>query len=143
MTEVGGIGRAGGAAAVPARVAAGPVFAMPQEPSAAAAAATPGAAAAAVSLSGLLALQGAGPEAPRDRTARRRGRDILDALAALQRGLLGGDAGGALARLASLIEGVPLAADPRLAALLAAVALRARIELARRGTDAQPVRAPT
>ncbi len=132
MAEMGGISGMGAAAAMPARVAARSAFAIPAEPSAAAPEGAPGGApvgatALAVSLSGLLALQEAGPEAPRDRAARRRGRDILAALAELQRELLGGEADGTLARLASLIEDLPLAADPSLETVLAAVALRARI----------------
>ncbi len=66
-----------------------------------------------------------------DRAARRRGRDMLAALAELQRALLGGDAGPALARLAVLATEVPRAFDPGLDAVVSAIALRARVELAR------------
>jgi hypothetical protein len=74
----------------------------------------------------------------RDRQARRHAEAVLAQLAALQCALLGdmpglGDEPGtALARLAGLAETAPEAADPGLAAVLAAVTLRARIELARR-----------
>lgn len=88
--------------------------------------------AAAVSLSGLLALQEEGAEAPRDRAARRRARDILATLAELQRALLGGgDAAGAVSRLADFTADPLRASDPRLTAVLASIDLRARVELAR------------
>lgn len=68
----------------------------------------------------------------RDARARQRATALLDELALLQRALLNGSADpAALERLAALAEGED-AADPALAAILAAVALRARIELARR-----------
>jgi hypothetical protein len=65
-----------------------------------------------------------------DREARRRGQDILAALAALQRALLGA---GPLdpETLARLAQDVPVAADPALRAAVAALVLRARIEGAR------------
>jgi len=140
MAEVGGISRAGGGAATRARAMPGPAFAMPPAPPTRAAGGAPGAGVAAVSLPGLLALQEAGVEAPGDRAARRRGRDILAALAALQRGLLDGDSGEALPALARLARDLPPAADPGLDAVLRAVALRARVELARRGLDTAPGR---
>lgn len=80
---------------------------------------------------GMLALQEWQGDAVRDREARRRGEAILAALAALQRALLGGGDDAALERLAALTEDVPEAADPRLATLVRALALRARVELAR------------
>ena len=50
---------------------------------------------------------------------------------ALQRALLeDGDPAGVLERLASLIADMPVATEPRLAALLSAIVLRARVELA-------------
>ena len=58
---------------------------------------------------------------------------MLAALAELQRALLGGgDDGRALQRLAELAAAVPRATDPRLAALVSAIILRVRVELARR-----------
>ncbi|MBV8704221.1 MAG: hypothetical protein JO118_10975 [Acetobacteraceae bacterium] len=140
MAEVGGISRAGAGAALRAQATSGPAFAMEAMPPARAAGGAPAAGVAAVSLPGLLALHEAGVEAPGDRAARRRGRDILAALAALQRGLLGGDDGEALPALARLARDLPPAADPRLDAVLRAVALRARVELARRGLDTAPGR---
>lgn len=90
------------------------------------------AAAAPASLLGLLALQEGETDAARDRAARRHGEGLLKELAALQRGLLGSEeAPGALARLAELSGHMPEAADPGLAGAVRAVALRARIEIAR------------
>jgi len=87
----------------------------------------------ATSLASVLTLQEVGEETVQDREARRHGQDMLAALAELQRALLGGDGGeAALRRLADLADAVPVASDPRLAALLSAVVLRARVELARR-----------
>jgi hypothetical protein len=86
------------------------------------------------SLGVLLALQEAatGGGDVRDRAARRRGHDLLAELAALQRAVLAGDPGeDRLSRLADLAEQVPEAADPRLRDVLAAIALRARVEVAR------------
>ena len=90
------------------------------------------------SLAGLLALQeeadGSADRALRDGAARRRGRDLLGELAALQRDLLaGGPDPDRLARLATLAESVPDAADPRLRDAVAAIVLRARVEAARHG----------
>jgi hypothetical protein len=85
-----------------------------------------------VSLFGMLALQEAESDLVRDRAARRRGQDLLTELAALQRALLreGADPQ-ILSRLAGLCADLPVAADMRLHALLAEVAVRARVELAR------------
>ena len=69
----------------------------------------------------------------RDRQARRHGRALLDGLAELQRALLGdGEDTAALDQLAALVAHSPDAADPALRATLAAIALRASVELARR-----------
>ncbi len=93
-----------------------------------------------VGLAGMLALQELPDPALADREARRRGHDILAALAELQRALLGpGGAdsarpGGAdAAGLAALAAAVPQADDPALRAVVAAITLRARIEAARHG----------
>lgn len=85
-------------------------------------------------LDGMLALQEAGAEAVRDRQARRHGQALLGTLARLQHDLLqeGGD-DSALHQVAALLEAMPPAANPALASALAGVALRARVELARRG----------
>jgi protein-disulfide isomerase-like protein with CxxC motif len=90
-------------------------------------------AAPAAALASMLALQEAGGEAREDREARRHGHDLLDALAALQRAVLTGcDDAAALERLADLAATVPLAADTRLAAMVSAIVVRAKVELARR-----------
>jgi hypothetical protein len=132
MTEVGGISWVSAGATTRTRAAAEPVFALAAEPSAE----TPGGpscvTAPAVSLSGCSPCR---RRSRRRRATGRRGQDILKSLAELQRGLLGGEAGGTLTRLASLLANLPRAADPRLDAVLGAVALRARIELARRGSE--------
>ena len=101
---------------------------------------SPGVGVAPTSLAGMLALQAdqgewdAASPAARDRRARRGGRDVLEALAAMQRALLGGGAdAAALARLAALAGGLPDAADPGLRAIIGDIGLRARVELARYG----------
>jgi hypothetical protein len=84
---------------------------------------------------GLLALQEGAPAAERDARARRRGEAMLEGLAMLQAALLGGRLDPArLARLADLAEG-EAAADPALQAVVAGVALRLRVELARLRID--------
>jgi Class II flagellar assembly regulator len=122
-------------AATPTRVG----FAVPAAATPAAGSGSAGAAAPVAALAGLLALQETEPAAARDRVARRHGRAMLAALAAWQRALLGEAAGeaaagppAALDRLGELLTTVPTAADPGLAAVLDAVVLRCRIELARR-----------
>jgi hypothetical protein len=82
-----------------------------------------------VGLGGMLALQEA-PEEVGDREARRHGQEMLAALAALQRSLLGLD-GADPGRLARLVAAVPEARDPALREVVAAIALRARIEAVR------------
>jgi hypothetical protein len=68
----------------------------------------------------------------RDQAARRHGRDLLAALTGLQRTLLGhADGGASRASLQALLDDLPSAADPGLAAVLRAIALRAHLELAR------------
>ena len=94
----------------------------------------PAATTATAALDGLLQLQEFDDTATRDRQARRHGHALLQELAELQRSLLGdGPLEGVLDRLNSLVETLPLAADPGLAATISAIALRARVELARRG----------
>lgn len=118
-----------------------PGFRLPEE----AGAATLAGVEAAVALDGLLAVQeqsvAAGtPGEVADRAARRHGAAVLCELAALQRDLLrpnadhraGREAAAALQRLPALQAGVPDAHDPAIRGLLAAVTLRARIELTRR-----------
>jgi Class II flagellar assembly regulator len=129
-----GIERVGGP--TPPRSASRPAaksgFFVPSEtagPGQAGAAAAPSAA----SLGSMLSLQEAGGETVEDREARRHGNDMLAALAELQRALLGGSGGGtALRRLTDLAASVRHATDPRLAAMVSAIVLRVRVELARR-----------
>lgn len=85
---------------------------------------------------GLLALQEAGPAAERDARARRRGEAMLQSLADLQLGLLGGTIDPARLRALAAADPAEDAADPGLAAAVAAIRLRARVELARLGLDA-------
>ncbi len=89
----------------------------------------------AVGLSAMLALQEMPDPAVGDREAHRHGREMLEELAALQRELLAGvgaNPGPAdRRRLARLAGTVPQAADPGLREAVAAIALRARLELAR------------
>ena len=84
----------------------------------------------AVGLAGMLALQELPDGDPRDREARRRGQDLLAALAEMQRAMLG-MAGGDAAGLERLAANVPVAGDPVLREVVAAIALRARVEAAR------------
>jgi hypothetical protein len=129
VAETGPAGTAKGARAASGGAAFDvPSSLSPSAPAPLAASAAPSA------LSGLIALQEAESDRVGDRAARRRGRDLLDELARLQRDLLAGGATSArLKRLAALLEGLPTPADPGLGEALAAVALRARVELARYG----------
>jgi hypothetical protein len=97
-------------------------------------------------MEGLLGLQEQAPDAPsvpavRDREARRHGQAVLSLLAELQLVLVGSGSApeaspASLAllagRLSALTDAVPVASDPGLRAIIAAIALRARVELARR-----------
>ena len=81
----------------------------------------------------MLALQEADVESVEDREARRHSHDMLAGLAELQRALLGGSGDdAALQRLGDLAASVRHATDPRLAAMVSAIVLRVRVELARR-----------
>ncbi|MCU0987385.1 MAG: hypothetical protein MUC89_21005 [Acetobacteraceae bacterium] len=80
----------------------------------------------------LIALQETIAAGERDREAKGRADAMLDELAALQRAMLGGGISPArLAALAALADQPGLAADQRLAEVVAAVSLRAKVELAR------------
>lgn len=109
---------------------AGAAFRVAEQPAAAALA--PTGAAAPAALFGLLAVQEAQGEAVRDRDARRRAKQMLDELTRLQRALLAGRPDPETLRaLAALAGDLSVAADPVLAAAVRAVAVRARVELAR------------
>ncbi len=146
MTGAGGVGAAGPAGGVapsgrPARTdAAG--FMVPAEPGTAGPSAP--ASTDAAGLVGMLALQERGEAERRDREAHRRGLALVAELAALQRAILagGGDPAG-LARLAELAAVLPEAADPALAALVRAVALRAKVVLARADMALEMLRSVT
>lgn len=86
-------------------------------------------------LGGLLNLQEREVAGEQDRRARKRGHDLLAALAGLQRSLTGTGNDEALQRLAKLAAAMPAATDPALAAALAAISLRVRVELARRSFE--------
>lgn len=105
-------------------------FALPGEAEAPAESAPAGAA----GLSGLLALQEAvdtaATAAAQDGAAHRHGEAVMDDLKDLQIALLSGRAGD-LSRLAAGAGAGPQAADPRLAAVIGAIRLRASVELAR------------
>ena len=82
----------------------------------------------------LLALQEAEADAAQDRAARRHAGSMLHELSVVQRALLQGNPIGmsaALARLADAARHGPAAIDPRLAAVVQAIAVRAAIEAAR------------
>ena len=133
MTGIEGVGwpitrRIGSPASAPGA----PGFAVPTG------GATAGQAASTASVHGtsaasMLSLQETGEETIQDREARRHGHDTLAALVELQRTLLsGGSSAAALQRLAELASSVPLATDRRLAAMVSAITVRVRVELARR-----------
>jgi len=80
---------------------------------------------------GLLGLQQGWSPAERDAAAQRRGQGLLRELQGLQLALLSGETDPAsLARVALLSEG-EAGADPALREIIAAISLRARVELAR------------
>ena len=88
-----------------------------------------------VGLHTLLALQEAEADAAQDRAARRHAGSMLHELSEVQRALLQGDptrTSAALARLSDAARPGPAAIDPRLAAVVQAIAMRAAIEAARR-----------
>jgi hypothetical protein len=138
MNPINGVRPGGPAGAVAPRNAArgGRFSVADQAAGGSAATATEAEEVAETSLAGLLALQEeVGGGQTRDREARRRGRDLLAELSALQRDLLAGPPDEArLSRLAGLAATLPEAADPRLREAVNAIALRARVEAARYGT---------
>lgn len=131
MVEVSGVRRAGPAAVGGSRPKSVGGFAVALDQPVAAS----GAMAAGAVHPSILALQEAAAETVGDREAKRHGQAMLKSLAALQHEWLraSGSPHAALQELSALVESVPEATSPPLAALLRAVALRARIELARTG----------
>ncbi len=86
-----------------------------------------------IGLESMLALQAVDEDQEHDRRARKRGAAMVAALSDLQRAMLAEeDPALALRSLSELATGDPAAADPGLAAILRAVVLRSRIEVARR-----------
>lgn len=82
----------------------------------------------------LLAMQEADADAVQDRAARRHAGSMLTEMSAMQRALLQGDdavLSTTLDRLAGLARHAPAALDPRLAAVVRAIAIRAAVEAAR------------
>lgn len=87
----------------------------------------------AIGLESMLLLQAVDEAAERDRSARKHGNAMIAALSDLQRAMLADeDPSLALRSLSELAAAGPEAADPGLAAVLRAVVLRSRIEVARR-----------
>lgn len=83
-------------------------------------------------LAGMLTIQEQEADNVHDREARRRGSAVLDGLRRLQRDmLLGGVDPHHLTALAELTDDLTGASEPQLQALVAAISLRARIELAK------------
>jgi hypothetical protein len=88
----------------------------------------------AIGLDNLLALQAIGEATERDRFARKRGGAMIAALTDLQRAMLAEeDPSLALSALSQLATDGALADDPALGAILRAIVLRSRVEVARRG----------
>lgn len=89
---------------------------------------------ASIGLHSLLALQEAEANDVQDRAARRHAGSMLSELSAMQRALLLDDGTGmaaSLTRLSSLSRDGTAAHDPRLAAVVHAIAMRAAVEAAR------------
>lgn len=92
-----------------------------------------------VGLHSLLAMQESEADAVQDRAAWRHAGAMLDDLSTMQRALLGGDPGRASAALARLADATGRAtADPRLGAVVRAIAVRAAIEAARHSPRSLP-----
>ncbi len=127
MTRVSGLrgsGPVGDSGGRTAPAAAGSSFTIMTQIQQAAAPVAP------VDIAGLISLQDEGGPVRRDRAAHRAGEQTLGSLAALQAALLGG-ARPDLDALRQTIEGMPHPADPALQAVIGAIRLRARVELAR------------
>lgn len=88
-------------------------------------------------LDAILALQGEEDPGQRRRRAARSGREMLDALDALKAALLAGRvAPETLAGIAGRLAALSATGDPELDAILGAIDLRARVELAKLGRAA-------
>lgn len=125
------VGRAGGVGLARARAApAGSGFSVA---TGAAAGPRPTYATAPVALTAILAQQEGSGEPAGDRDARRHGNAMLALLTELQHAVLGGpsESGAVLQRLSALAEASPRATTPALQSVIAAIGLRARVELAR------------
>jgi hypothetical protein len=86
-----------------------------------------------IGLESMLALQAVDEAAERDRAAHKRGTAMVAALTRLQRAMLAEeDPSSALNALHDLADDGPLGNDPALGAIVRAVVLRSRVELARR-----------
>ena len=134
MSIVAPFGPLAPAAARPRRLTGLGQFHVPDDAELPAASTGAAAAAAPAGLHTLLALQEADADAVQDRAAQRHAGSMLNEMAALQRALLRGDRAGlqtVTARLADVGRHIPAAADPRLAAVVRAIAMRAAIEAAR------------
>jgi hypothetical protein len=86
-------------------------------------------------LDALLALQSIDADEPRKRKkAVKRGRDLLDQLDEIKVGLLSGELSGeAIGRIVALLDEMEPTGDERLDGLVADIALRAEVELAKLG----------
>ncbi len=132
MGDVSGIGAARAVSSVRGRATRGG-FSLDEAPHVAEGPAALAGTAGVGALGGMLSLQEMPSDAARDRAAAAHGAEIMEVLSALQRALLaGGEDQAALARLIRLAESAPEAADSRLSGVMAAILLRAKVELARR-----------
>jgi len=96
-----------------------------------------------IGLESMLALQAVDEAVERDRAARKRGTAMIAALTNLQRAMLAEqDPSTALRALSELATDGPLADDPGLGAILRAVVLRSRVEIARRDARGAASNAP-
>ncbi len=86
-----------------------------------------------IGLESMLALQAVDEAVERDRAARKRGTAMISVLTRLQRAMLADeDPALALRALDELATDAPIADDPGLGAIVRAVVLRSRVEIARR-----------
>ncbi|MEJ1160986.1 flagellar assembly protein FliX [Prosthecomicrobium sp. N25] len=109
-------------------------FALPEESRTARASTTPGAGGV-YDVAALIALQAVEDPLQRRRRAVRRGFDLLDVLDSIRLDLLAGSVSPErLERLVGLLGKPEGAGDPKVDALIEEIELRARVELAKRGT---------